>query len=117
AGVLGFMPPESTWGAADRRSDGWSLGMVTIHALLGHPRGDLAPHELERELSRTTPNSRNASELSALLASLTSVDRTERPTDLLGWARAVAAHIEGPPLARRRLVKVLGDDDQSGAAA
>ncbi len=39
AGVIGFIAPETVTGGSGRDADCWSVGMLAVYALLGHPQG------------------------------------------------------------------------------
>ena len=50
AGVVGFIAPEVVTGGRGRDADCWSVGMLAVYALLGHPQGSTPTPVLRREL-------------------------------------------------------------------
>ena len=50
AGVVGFIAPDVVTGGRRRDADRWSVGMLVVYALLGHPQGSTPTPVLRREL-------------------------------------------------------------------
>jgi hypothetical protein len=86
AGALGFIAPETTHSPGGPAADRWGLGMITIHALLGHPRGPLDAKLLAAELKGALIDVRRRSKAIELLVGMVDPEPTARPSDPVQWA-------------------------------
>jgi protein kinase-like protein len=86
AGALGFIAPETTHGPGGPAADRWGLGMVTIHALLGHPRGGLDARTLASELRGAMGDVPRRARAVELLVAMVDPEPTKRPSDPEQWA-------------------------------
>jgi Protein kinase domain len=132
AGALGFIAPEMLNGAGSTAADRWGLGMVTIFALLGHPRGTTTRPALEAELAGALGGMADRRGAVRLLMAMIDDDPDARPRDARRWARDLEAcltHRTGRPLVLGAAVGaavvlaactagavVLTDDDVGGGA-
>lgn len=98
AGVLGFIAPERTYTAGDRRTDLWGVGMIAVDALLGHPQGDLHLDDIERELRHALAGTARPAKAAAHIRRMIEPDPAARPGDVRVWAAEL-----------RRLVTERGD--------
>ncbi|HZM29392.1 MAG TPA: protein kinase [Acidimicrobiales bacterium] len=87
AGALGFIAPEMLNGAGSTAVDRWGLGMVTIFALLGHPRGTTTRPALEAELAAALDGVADRRGAVRLLMAMIDDDPDARPPDAQRWAR------------------------------
>jgi serine/threonine protein kinase len=86
AGALGFIAPETTHSPGGPAADRWGLGMVTIHALLGHPRGGLDARALAAELKGAMGDVPRRARAIELLVAMVDPEPTNRPSDPVQWA-------------------------------
>jgi hypothetical protein len=86
AGALGFIAPETTHSPGGPAADRWGLGMVTIHALLGHPRGGLDARALAAELKGAMADVPRRAKAIELLVAMVDPEPTNRPSDTVQWA-------------------------------
>jgi hypothetical protein len=91
AGTLGFIPPETLHRPGDTASDRWGLGMITVFALLGHPRGDAGRAAIGAELADALAGTAHPGRAIDLLCAMTAADAGERPVDPVAWARDLTA--------------------------
>lgn len=91
AGALGFIAPEMLTGAGSTAADRWGLGMVTIFALLGHPRGTTTRPALEAELAAALDGVADRRGAVRLLMAMVDDDPDARPPDARRWARDLEA--------------------------
>jgi hypothetical protein len=97
AGVVGFIAPEAVTGGRGRDADCWSVGMLAVYALLGHPQGStpttVLRHELELALAGTGDSRRAAADIMRMI----DPDPERRPPDLLGWVERLERDIRSRP--------------------
>jgi hypothetical protein len=91
AGALGFIAPETTHTAGGPAADRWGLGMITVHALLGRPRGGLADDAFRSELRDALREVPRRDQAIDLLCAMIAPEPVDRPADALQWADDLTA--------------------------
>ena len=85
AGVVGFIAPETVTGGSGRDADCWSVGMLAVYALLGHPQGSTPASVLRRELETALAGTGDGRHAAAGIMRMIDPDPERRPPDLVGW--------------------------------
>ncbi len=85
AGVVGFIAPETVTGGRGRDADCWSVGMLAVYALLGHPQGSTPSSALRRELETALAGAGDGRHAAAGIMRMIDPDPERRPPDLVGW--------------------------------
>ncbi len=91
AGALGFIAPETTHTAGGPAADRWGLGMITVHALLGHPRGGLAIDSFRSELRNALRDVPRRDQAIDLLCAMNAPEPLDRPAYAVQWADELTA--------------------------
>ena len=107
AGVVGFIAPETVTGGSGRDADCWSVGMLAVYALLGHPQGSTPSSVLRRELETALAGTGDGRHAATGIMRMIDPDPERRPprSRRLGRparARRPAAPRAVAPGARRR---------------
>jgi Protein kinase domain len=100
AGVIGFIPPESLTGGRGSDGDRWSVGMLAVHALLGHPQGSTPIAALRRELETALDDTADPKRAASDILRMIDADPARRPSDLVGWVDAVERDMRRRPARR-----------------
>jgi hypothetical protein len=100
AGVIGFIPPESLTGGRASDGDRWSVGMLAVHALLGHPQGSTPTPALRRELEQALDGTGDPKRAAADILRMIDIDPARRPADLVGWVDEVERDLRRRPATR-----------------
>ena len=103
AGVVGFIAPDVVTGGRHRDADRWSVGMLVVYALLGHPQGSTPTPALRRELVRALAGPGDAGRAASTVLSMVDHDPARRPADMQQWADQLERQLRPT---RRRLVAV-----------
>lgn len=90
AGVIGFIPPDAVAGGASRAGDRWSIGMLAVYALLGHPQGTTSRKDLELELRAALALEVCRKQTVQALLAMIDPDPTRRPDDLRVWTKRLS---------------------------
>jgi hypothetical protein len=93
AGVVGFIAPEAVTGGCGRDADRWSVGMLAVYALLGHPQGSTPTPMLRRELEDALAGSGDSGRTTADILQMIDPDPQRRPPDLLAWVDRLERHV------------------------
>jgi hypothetical protein len=89
AGVIGFIPPDSVTGGRSSDGDRWSVGMLAVHTLLGHPQGSTPTPALRRELETALAGTGDPKRAATDILRMIDADPARRPADLVGWVEEV----------------------------
>lgn len=108
AGSLGFIAPELTYDAGGRAADRWAVGMLVVHALLGHPQGSQPEGVLRDELLGALAGTGDPRRAAALIGAMVARDPDDRPEDLRAWAAELRTLIERPPSRPGRWLAAAG---------
>jgi hypothetical protein len=100
AGVLGFIPPESLTGGRGSDGDRWGVGMLAVHALLGHPQGSTPTPALRRELEDALAATGDPKRAAADILRMIDMDPARRPRDLVAWVDEVERDLRRRPIRR-----------------
>ena len=103
AGVVGFIAPDVVTGGRYRDADRWSVGMLVVYALLGHPQGSTPAAVLRRELEGALAGAGDARRAAATGLAMVDPDPARRPADMQHWVDLVERQLHP---GRRRLVAV-----------
>jgi serine/threonine protein kinase len=92
-GAPGFIPPERTQGAPPGpEADRWQLGMVSIAALLGHPRGVHSDEQVRSDLvDRLRGQVPRTGQLADNLLAMIDPDPSRRPSQVQAWSLGLGA--------------------------
>ena len=101
AGVMGFIAPDAVSGGVSSADDRWSVGMLAVFALLGHPQGRTPIVQLRSELRAAVGDSRSAPALVDGLIAMIDPIAERRPLNLRLWAAGLHAPVRR--LARRTI--------------
>ena len=93
AGVVGFIAPEAVTGGRGRDADCWSVGMLAVYALLGHPQGSTPTPVLRRELEDALAGAGDGRRTTADIMQMIDPDPERRPPDLLAWVDRLERHV------------------------
>jgi serine/threonine protein kinase len=85
AGVVGFIAPETVTGGSGRDADCWSVGMLAVYALLGHPQGSTPSSVLRRELETALAGTGDGRHAAAGVMRMIDPDPERRPPDIVDW--------------------------------
>jgi Protein kinase domain len=102
AGVVGFIAPDTVTGGRGSDGDRWSVGMLAVHALLGHPQGSTPTSALRRELEAALAGCGDPRRAAGDILQMIDADPERRPPHLVEWVDQVERDLRRQPAHRRR---------------